>query len=435
MPKVGASSPGAATQAAARKVAESDKVGPAARKAELDRATDRVIANSVPKTGRGPLAREIDRKTETVSQLEQAINAGLRPEPGEISFETLDEADDFMVLVMYGPAGNRKTTSALRVTKAVPEGRVLVIAAESGLKRDALRGHEVDTRRVVYWPRRGERITYEGLEALFYKLLDDLIKDPGSWAAISWDSLTEVIQTLVDNAAEADIARLQEIARQAKKPFEVRKVYDREGKDYQLATGQFRQLLRKYRSLPMHHIFVALEETREESVETDTGQLQKRPVIGPSLTPKVREDVEQHADVIMRCTVVDVSGIGSVGVGRATPAGDLRAKDRYNVLPVLMIDPGWERIWAYVTGELKAETDTLQETAARVGPALEAPSEAEERKTEERKARKAERAAARETAKETTAPKAAGTGARGSARRSAPAKVTEQSGTEENPPI
>jgi hypothetical protein len=352
---------------------------------------------------------------------------------GPIQFTSLEGDDDYLVLVLYGPAGTRKTTSALRVTKAKSTGRVCVIAAESGLKRSALQQHDVDTARVVYWPKRGESVTYEGLEQLFYQLLADLEKDPHSWLAVSWDSLTEVIQTMVDNATRADIERLEAIAKMANKNIEVRKVYEREGADYGVVTQQFRQLLRKFRSLPCHQIFVALEEDRKETVETDDGRKTKVGIIGPSLTPKVREDVEQHADVIIRTTVVDVQGLGPVGLGRATPAEDLRAKDRYNVLPVVMIDPGFERVWGYVTGEIKVDQDLEQSLVADLDSSVVEALDSAKEKAEKAKADRAAKAAERRAARP-AAPKAGAARSATSARATS-GKVTADSGTPDNPPM
>lgn len=422
MPRI---TPGATTQATAQKVVESDK------------PTSGTVTEKVGPEIEGPpweLSKEelggLNREKATVVRNSPRQRPPKpSPEPKQhgdktdtgFEFQSLDEQDDWTVLTMYGPAGTRKTTSLCRMTMVRDAGRLLIIAAESGLKKQALQRHGVDTSRVVFWPPRGTRITYDGLEALFYQILADLEKDPGSWLGIGWDSLTEVIQMLVDNAAQADIERMSEIARKANKTLDTRKLYERESTDYQTATGQFRQLLRKYRTLPCHQVFVALEEDRKETVETDEGRKQKVGVIGPSLTPKVREDVEQHSDVIIRLSVADVTGIGPVGVGRATPAEDLRAKDRYGVLPLQMVDPGFERIWAYITGALKEDTDGVQQTD--VGMVAEAPSEAKERQEAERETAKQQRQAARTTA----APKAP-------ARRPS-AKVTAESGTPDNPPM
>jgi hypothetical protein len=455
MPRI---TPGATTQAAAQKVAESDKP-PMPKHTSEDFVSESEIKEGPPwelseeelaklpqteqkeekaatktraarKPGVGPEPKQFGDKDDTAPDHDQVSKITSRQrigiarkagEPNEFVFQSLDEQDDWTVLTLYGPAGTRKTTSLCRMTMVRDTGRLLIIAAESGLKKQALQRHGVDTARVVFWPPRGTRITYDGLEALFYQILADLEKEPGSWLGIGWDSLTEVIQMLVDNAAQADIDRMAEIARKANKPLDMRKLYEREGADYQVATGQFRQLLRKYRTLPCHQVFIALEEDRKETVETDEGRKQKVGVIGPALTPMVRMDVEQHSDVIIRLSVADVAGVGSVGVGRSTPAEDLRAKDRYGVLPLQMIDPGFERIWAYITGALKEETDGAQQ--ADVGTATEAPSEAQARQEAEREAAKQKRQAARAE----TPPKAP-------TRRSS-AKVTAESGTPDNPPM
>lgn len=442
MPRVGAATPGAKTQAAARKVAESDKPGTsqsersrrmiADNKAEYDPADD--AANLQADEAQQKPVRRASAARKPAAQ---------KPEPPkptaqvtgfvDLTLSGLDDESDFMVLVLYGPAGTRKTTSSLRITKAIPKGNVLVIAAESGLKKQALVQHDVDVSRVRFWPPRGQQVSFEGLEALFFKVLTDLEKDPASWAGMVWDSLTEVIQTLVDNATAADVARLQKIAAASKNTIQVRKTYEREGADYGVVTGQFRQLLRKYRSLPCHQVFVCLEEDRKEAVETDEGRKQKVGVIGPSLPPKVREDTEQHADVEIRMTVVDMVGVGPVGIGRTVAAEDLRAKDRYHVLPTVMFDPGWERIWAYVTGELKPDSDEAQQ--ALVSSALDVAVSAVESAVEKAARLKDERAAKtaeRRAAKEATSP--IGNSPKGPASRSS-GKITAESGTPDNPPM
>lgn len=454
MPRVGAATPGAKTQAAARKVAESDK--PIAEvmaendaKAAAAQRSRRVIADNkaeydpaddaanlqADEAQQKPVRKTTTPKASTRTRSSSGPSTGMAStsstaEP-DLTLSGLDDESDFMVLVLYGPAGTRKTTSSLRITKAIPKGNVLVIAAESGLKKQALVQHDVDVSRVRFWPPRGQQVTFEGLESLFFKILADLEKDPTSWAGVVWDSLTEVIQTLVDNAAAADVARLQKIAAASKNAMQVRKTYEREGADYQVVTGQFRQLLRKYRSLPCHQVLVCLEEDRKESVETDEGRKQKIGVIGPSLPPKVREDTEQHADVEIRMAVIDVPGAGPVGIGRTSPAEDLRAKDRYNVLPTVMFDPGWERIWGYVVGELKWDNDeaqqamtarTLDGSKTVVETAVESAAEKAARLKQDRQ----EKAAARKGA--TAAPK------EGSASRSS-GKVTADSGTPDNPPM
>lgn len=415
MPKL---TPGAATQAAARKVADSDNI--AENKANYDpkQDADAIAADEAQQQAGPPAAAKKPAPARKPAAKSPAPAAKPAEESGQEKTSPLDESEDYTVLVMYGPAGTRKTTSALRLTKSEETGLVLVIAAEAGMKPQALRGHGIDTSRVRYWPERGKPVTYEGLERLFFQILADLEKDPASWAGVVWDSLTEVIQTMVDNAAAAEVARLKEIARVAKKDIQIRPVYERDGSDYQVVTGQFRTLLRKWRTLPCHQIFVALEESRDQSVETDDGRKVKVPVIGPSLPPKVREDVEQHADVIMRVSVVDVPSVGAVGVGRATASEDLRAKDRYNILPVVMLDPGFERVWDYITGKL-TEADDLAQKVEGVSAAVESPGEKTTRQAAERKAATA--------ARRTAAPK-------GTAQRPN-AKVTADSGTESNPPI
>lgn len=430
MPKV---QPGAATQAAARKVADSDKSKagrdplPAGAMDPTDQDNSPMPqADEAQQQAVESLAREAQADAKTTARQRLSKTTTKKPAPvepkrlpasGGLTFTSLDEGEDQTVIVYYGPAGTRKTTSALRATQTGP-GRVLVIAAEAGLKKIALQRNGVDTSRVVFWPPRGESVSYEGLESLFYQVLADLERDPNSWLAVSWDSLTEVIQTMIDQATQADIARLQEIAKASKTKLEIRKSYEREGGDYGVVTQQFRQLLRKWRSLPCHQIFIALEENRQETVELDDGKKQKVGVIGPSLPPKVREDVEQHADIILRTTVIDVNGIGSTGFGRATPAEDLRAKDRYGVLPTLMVDPGFERVWGYITGELKAEVDEAQAVTDSAGPVLESKAEEAERK----KAEAAARRAARQAAPKDQAPRPS-------------EKVTADSGTPDNPPM
>jgi len=277
--------------------------------------------------------------------------------PGEVLFDEMDDSDEHYRILWWGPEGTGKTTDTMLVTRILPDtGRVLLINAEAGAKKSALVHHGVDTSRIALYPPKGQQLTFEGLERLFYRLQADLEEDPGSWGAVVWDSITAIYQKLLDDVVEADIRKTAEILQRAKKGRDgrsgnitLRDRFDTDRDDFAQMSNQVRLLLRKYRALHCHLLITALER-RDEDKKAKTVEY------GPAISPALQTDLLGYMDVVLH-TKVNSNG---VYYGRTQPTETTRGKDRLNTLPVELVDPTAERIHKYVTGVLSEETDRAQ---------------------------------------------------------------------------
>ncbi len=318
----------------------------------------------------------------------------------EFGFVSLDETTDFLNVLAYGREGTAKTTSAATAANAAVaadhKGRVLVINAEGGLKVVALRKRGIDTSRIVVWPdpKSGVQITKRTLEGLHERLLTDLTKDPDSWFAVVIDSTTDVHQALREQATNKRIDKLMN------KPGADTSVIDPDfvdRDDYGVMTSQLRVLIRRFRDLPCHVILTALERVDDATK-----------VVGPALTPAIATDVLGYVDITMymRATLhaTGEDDDDSLAEFRALtrPGKVTRAKDRFDLLPRVLVEPTFERVLGYVRGDLEEASDPLQiayvqRRQAEKEAAAAAEAEAEAAKQARKPARGTKAAAAAET--------------------------------------
>lgn len=276
-------------------------------------------------------------------------------DPGEFMFDEMDDADEWYRVLWFGVEGTGKTTDVALVTQIV-QGRVLLINAEAGAKKSALARHGVDTSRIALYPPKGQQVTFESLERLFYRVQADLEADPNAWAAVAWDSITAIYQKLLDDVIEKDMRKTAEILQRSGKArsgragnLTMRDRFETDRDDYAEMSNQVRLLLRKYRSLHCHMLITALERRDEDKKSKEVS-------IGPAVSPALATDLLGYMDAVIR-TQVNEHG---VYFGRTQPTDVARGKDRLNVLPVEMVDPTIQRIHAYVSGELTEDTDRAQ---------------------------------------------------------------------------
>lgn len=260
-------------------------------------------------------------------------------------FVPVDDHIDFTNAVFYGREGSGKTTAIARMANLPGPGKVLIINAEGGVKPSALRKRGVDTSNLVMWPdpKKGQRVTRNGLEKVYQRVKADLMRDPLSWKAVSWDSVSEIHQAVLDHVQVDRVRRTKNSGKEADEDFV-------DIADYGTMSKMVRDLLRKYRDLPCHFVATALER---RTVDKDTG----KPQYGPAVTPGLAGDLMGYVDLVMMFKAADEDG-----PYRALTRGNsrYRAKDRYDVLPRVMAEPMGDRIIAYITGEMDEETDPFQ---------------------------------------------------------------------------
>lgn len=295
-------------------------------------------------------------------------------------FGSLEDDTDFYNWLMYGPQGSGKTTAAC---KAANHGKILVIRAEGGLKKQALASHGIDVSNIYVYPaKQGTRVRKEDLIAVHEQLLTDLQNDPTSWYAVVLDSVTEIHHTLREDATKQRVARvLNRLTDPAKLAEFDEDFIDRD--DYGKMTGQLREILRDYRDLPCHTIMTALQKVDDDTKENT-----------PAITPALRIDLMGYVDILTAHKSDD-----DVFRALTRKTDKTAAKDRFNLLPKVWAEPNFDRLVEYMEGKLTPTTDPVQTTFEADQEAARQQREAEAVAKEE--AKKAVRSR-RTTAKKTT---------------------------------
>lgn len=260
-------------------------------------------------------------------------------ESGDDWFAELDASDDKANVLLWGREGSGKTTSLAMLSNL---GRVLIINAEGGLKLKPLAkmGANLDNIKIFPNPKKPIPLSHANLDKMYRRVRADLMKDPDSWVAVCFDSATEVHQAILDDAQQRRIKKLEDRGQEPD-------VYHVDIADYGTMSKMMRDLMRKFRDLPCHVFFTALER---RDIDKDT----KKPTYGPAITPGLQADLLGYPDLVFMCKPEDEGGPFRA-LTRATVK--YRAKDRFNVFPRVLVQPTGDRIIQYVTGELTEETD------------------------------------------------------------------------------
>lgn len=282
--------------------------------------------------------------------------AAVKPAPDteedatESWFSPLDDVEDFTNTLLYGREGGGKTTGACRLANRfshMPPGKgmILVINSEGGLKKSALRKRGVDTTKIVLWPdpKKHQRATHTGLDQIHRRVKADLQRDPESWGGVIFDSASEIHIAFLDSVQEKRVQTIKNKGQDVDEDFV-------DISDYGTMSKMFRDVLRKFRDLNCHFVVTALER---RDVDKDTG----KPQYGPAVTPGIQSDLLGYVDFVLMCKAEDEDGPFRA-LTRANSR--YRAKDRFDILPKVMVDPFMDRIIGYVSEEITEETDIEQ---------------------------------------------------------------------------
>ena len=172
----------------------------------------------------------------------------------ELKLEKLEDRDQHINGLVYGPSGVGKTVFASTAPRPI-----LWLEAEGGTHSISDRT-DIDVARVT------------GLET-YREALVFLEKNP------------ETYQTVVlDSIPETGVAVMSQIMKAAVEADEDRDEYSPLFKEWGRLTGVMRSIVRSFRDLPMHTIFTALE--REDADEM-TGRIKVRPRLSPTLADEL----------------------------------------------------------------------------------------------------------------------------------------------------
>ena len=260
--------------------------------------------------------------------------------------QVLSEHRTAVTVLLWGREGTGKTTSGLRMTQLNPKGRVVLINAEAGAKKTALAMHGIDPDRIEVWPSETQGpgyITYDRImDEVIAPMREALAADPDAYIVIVVDSFSELARRLLDTVVAAAYAKAVSMGKNRDKFFV-------DLADHGTSATMMRSLLRAFRDLNVHLVITALER---RDVDQNTSAV----TYGPALGPAVGTDTTGLVDLVGFCQV-ERFGEEDFWTATFTPTQTRRAKDRFGVLPVTMVDPYFDRIVGYVEGEITKESD------------------------------------------------------------------------------
>lgn len=333
------SNPGPEEQARRAKVAEASEAGdlPATQLARY--GADKESAAGTESLG--DETKEI--ADELGAEIEEVAAAGS-------FFLDLEDADEFLRICEYGKDGAGKTSDLLHMAN---HGRVLVINAEFGVKKRALKKLGINVDNIKVWAPPDGRITRKNLEILRTQIERDLAEDPKSWFGVVFDSFTELTFVMLSGAQQRRVGR----AIKAGHTNTDREFMDRA--DYGQAAKWLAELIRNWRTLPLH---IGVTALMRRDVDEDTGKV----MYGPATSPAVQNDLAAMMDVVMMKKGEDEDGPYRALI---RTSGKYRAKDRYNIGVRVLAMPTFDRYFAYWNDEIDPAKDPVQKTlkAAKSG--------------------------------------------------------------------
>lgn len=305
-------------------------------------------------------AVEDDAETPEPAKPAAAVKKSGKTEPKPSILSTasrLDEQYEYVNGLWMGDQGTGKTTDVLRLANLGP---TIVISAEGGVKKGALRRMGVDVSNIQVLPAKPEDLTFQYLEDLYWELAAKFSEDPDYVSGVVWDSITEIHKVLLRNVVNYQIERAVRRGESRIKgaaPGDMLNQAFTDLSDYGIMTDQVRTLLRRYRDLPCHFAVTALQR---RDVDDDG-----RVVYGPAVTPAVSNDLVGMVDVVIVKSIKEFADDGEDEYrGLTRPVGKFRGKDRFKVLPKYLVDPFADRVVAYINETTNVDDDEVMQAAS-----------------------------------------------------------------------
>jgi hypothetical protein len=273
----------------------------------------------------------------------------------------LTDRREFVNALWYGDGGTGKTTALAGMANL---GKVLLINAEGGVKRRPLEQRGISVGNIEVFPSGSDVISIESLLKEWQRIREELDKDPGAYIGFVIDSITDLYQALLRNVVNKAVIA-------ADRANKERDAYFIEQGDYGKMTEQVRDVMRKLRDLPCHLGVSALPRRQQDPDGTV--------VYVPAVSPALQNDLDLWMDVVCHTEVMMINGKEEYR-GTFRPTGLYRGKDRFSVLPKGLVDPSFDRVVAYIEGDIDLDSDQVmidakarrQDVAAEVAVAAAA---------------------------------------------------------------
>lgn len=259
---------------------------------------------------------------------------------GAMVGESLAETESFVKGLWFGNPKQGKTTE---LAGAARLGRIVAIDTEGeGWLAGPLRKRGIPVENITKF----RATSYEDMEQIFWEVkgMFDDAEQSGNESlapvAVCVDHLTDLEARLVtaarDGRVEKDMQRGKEV-----------NVFKNERDDYGVWTNQARKLMRLYRDLPCHVAFAA-------HVRTDLG------LKVPALTEKFRIDLMGSLNMIIGAHTMQI-GDTLAYVGACREVNGWQGGDRFDVTPMMVVNPSFDRMIAAAQGKLDFDTDPDQQ--------------------------------------------------------------------------
>lgn len=265
--------------------------------------------------------------------------------------ETMAETEDYLKGIYYGPAKRRKTTYAAKAAKLCKgKERVVHIDTEgAGLLAHPLRQQGVPLDHII----KKTATCYADMERIFWEIEPRV--ESGEIKAVTIDHLSDLEKRFLRQAVlnrlanknglgRIDEARLvRELVGKGLNPFKT------ELGDYGVWTDQARHLMRLYRDLPCHVMFIA-------HYRIENGQWV------PGLTEKFREELMGSLNLIVGADLHSFSTDDEdiVGIGVCRELGVWRGGDRVGITRPKTVNPSFDRLVMSLEGKLDFAADPEQ---------------------------------------------------------------------------
>lgn len=264
---------------------------------------------------------------------------------------SLADEDQFVKVLFWGAYGSGKTTSMAYLANL---GLVKWVRADKGLKAGPLRKLGVDVNNIEPV----DELRPSHLERRVEEWLGLLHDNPGSLAGVVVDTVTEFIARRVEVYTDQAWETYKGAMRSSHQEIDPTKRFTAaDTRDiYQPVTQEVSRLVRHIVDLPCHVAFSA--QTRRD-VDEGSGHVQ----YGPAANPAVQGNLIGYCDLVIETKQEGdyEDGDGeAVIVGFPRPREGREGKDRYGVMPRILVTPTMDRVIAYVKGDLDFKTDPIQ---------------------------------------------------------------------------
>lgn len=264
---------------------------------------------------------------------------------------SLADEDQFVKVLYWGAYGSGKTTSMAYLANLGP---VKWVRADKGLKAGPLRKLGIDVANIDLV----DELRPAHLERQVEEWLGLLHDTPGSLAGVAVDTVTEFIARRVEVYTDQAWETYKGVMRKTHQEIDPTKRFTAaDTRDiYQPVTQEVSRLVRHIVDLPCHVAFAA--QTRRD-VDENSGHVQ----YGPAANPAVQGNLIGYCDLVIETKEAGSYSDGdeeTIILGYPRPREGREGKDRYGVMPRILVTPTMDRVIGYVRGDLDFKTDPVQ---------------------------------------------------------------------------